>query len=140
MDARACVVDEEADEGVHKLQHEYARQSAQDGPTGEEKDWTEDHDRPHIGGGVHSERPQDRRGRPQASREATGANEMTYEPGKIHHRNCRMEGPGQGDGYQNVLTEEGTPLFAVPEGEYPKGTKFDVVITYTAKLPAKHTA
>jgi hypothetical protein len=56
-------------------------------------------------------------------------------PEPIHFPDCYLEKAGQSDGYQNVFTDTGSPIFSVPEGEYPEGTHFDVTITYVVKPP-----
>jgi hypothetical protein len=55
-------------------------------------------------------------------------------PEPIVFENCYLDEP-QGDGYLNVCTQEGSPIFSVGEDSYPKGTHFDVTITYVVKPP-----
>jgi hypothetical protein len=64
---------------------------------------------------------------------------MSDELKMIHFEDCYLENDGEpaGDGRINVCDSYGSALFSVAEGEYPKGTLFDVTITYIPKQPRK---
>jgi hypothetical protein len=61
---------------------------------------------------------------------------MTDERKQIHFPDCYLEdNEGQKYDRTNVCNCFGAPMFAVATGAYPKGTRFDVTLTFIAKPP-----